>query len=286
MGGSCRLNAEERLATLVYALEAAGLRCLIMGGHAVRHYGLERFTNDFDLTVAPEGWERLSELLVTSRLIPAGAVVEGNSWRPDAFRRFRIGTLSSGQEEWLEFWLENHLLDPFPQLYSRCEIGAYGGRQLRFLSLHDLIRSKETERSKDWDDIAYLEEVQDARFHAWATAGKIDLVEALCNLRSRRGFDTLFAERKLRDGNSVRNALERTTNPITQAFLLPSGPTVVIHSAGASIEPLVERKLRSVALASPLHHSLVEIVRRRYKVSCQERDRADKETIRRKQAPQ
>ena len=34
------MNPEERLAAIVGALEAGGLSCLVMGGHAVRHYGL------------------------------------------------------------------------------------------------------------------------------------------------------------------------------------------------------------------------------------------------------
>jgi hypothetical protein len=46
------------------------------------------------------------------------------------------------------------------------------------------------------------------------------------------------------------------------------------------MEPLVEQKLRSVTPASPLHRALVEVVRRQYKVFCQDRDRADKEAIR------
>jgi hypothetical protein len=55
------LNLEERLASVVTALEATGISCLVMGGHAVQHYGLQRYTNDFDLTLAPEAWGDLRE---------------------------------------------------------------------------------------------------------------------------------------------------------------------------------------------------------------------------------
>jgi hypothetical protein len=48
------VTAEERLAAIVSALHDAGVRCLVMGGHAVRYYGLERNTIDFDLHLAPE----------------------------------------------------------------------------------------------------------------------------------------------------------------------------------------------------------------------------------------
>jgi hypothetical protein len=96
------LNPEEQLAAIVASLEAVGLSFLVMGGHAVRHYGLQRHTNDFDLTLAPEGWDDLRDRLGRTGVFPAGALVEGNSWRPGAFRRFLIGRLADGQEEWLE----------------------------------------------------------------------------------------------------------------------------------------------------------------------------------------
>jgi hypothetical protein len=251
-----------------------------MGGHAVRYYGLQRHTNDFDLALAPDGWDDLANRLARTGLFAGAGPVEGNSWRPRAFRRFLLGALPDGREEWLEFWRENHLLSPFPDLFSRREVGAYGGRELPFLSLPDLIRSKETERAKDWDDISYLEEFLDARLHARLTAGALARADALAQLRSRRGFDAYLAASGFSDAAAVRAALGQTKNPVTQAFLLPWAPEAVALRPVVPIEPLVERKLRSLVPASPLHRSLVEVVRRRYKVACQDRDRADKEAIR------
>jgi hypothetical protein len=143
------LNPDERLAAIALALESVGLSCLVMGGHAVRFYGLQRHTNDFDLTLAPDGWDDLADGLARTGLSAGAGLVEGNSWRPAAFRRFLLGNLADGQEKWLEFWRGNHLLAPFPELFARREVGPYGGRELPFLSLPDLIRSKETERAKD-----------------------------------------------------------------------------------------------------------------------------------------
>jgi hypothetical protein len=274
------LNLEERLAAIVAALDSVGLSCLVMGGHAVRFYGLQRHTNDFDLTLAPDGWDDLADRLARTGLFAGAGPVEGNSWRPGAFRRFLLGNLADGQEEWLEFWRGNHLLAPFPELFARREVGAYGGRELPFLSLPDLIRSKETERARDWDDVSYLEEFLDARLHARCVAGTIALADALAQVRSRRGFDRYLAENRFADAEAIRTALQRTANPITQALLLPWLPETVVATPVVAIEPVVERKLRSVAPASPLHRSLVEVVRRQYKVFRQDRDRADKEAIR------
>lgn len=106
------MNPEDRLAAIVAALESVGLSCLIMGGHAVRFYGLQRFTNDFDLTLSPAGWDDLVDRLARTGLFPGGRPTEGNSWRPAYFRRFLLGNLPNGAEEWLEFWKSNHLLDP------------------------------------------------------------------------------------------------------------------------------------------------------------------------------
>jgi hypothetical protein len=278
------LNPEERLAAIVVALESVGLSCLVMGGHAVRFYGLQRHTNDFDLTLGADGWDDLADRLARTGLFAVTGPVEGNSWRPGAFRRFLLGNPADGQEEWLEFWGANHLLAPFPQLFARREVGGYGGRELPFLSLPDLIRSKETERAKDWDDVSYLEEFLDARLHAQCRAGNLAVTDALAQIRSRRGFDTYLAETRFADADTIRNALERTTNPVTQAFLLPWAPAAVAATPVVPIEPVVERKLRSVGPASSLHRSLVEVVRRQYKVFCQDRDRADKEVIRAAQA--
>jgi hypothetical protein len=42
------MNPDIRLAEIVAALEGAGVRCLVMGGHAVRYYRVSRNTIDFD----------------------------------------------------------------------------------------------------------------------------------------------------------------------------------------------------------------------------------------------
>ena len=273
------MNPAERLNVVITAMESVGLQCLVMGGHAVRYYGLQRFTNDFDLALAPDGWDDLADRLKRTGLFPDTGPTEGNSWRPGGFRRFLLHAEAGRPEEWLEFWLRNHLLAPFPELFARREVGNYGSHAVPFLSLKDLIRSKETERAKDWDDISYLEEFLDERMHARCVAGEIDVADALAHLRSRRGFDTMTAEGRFSNTASVRAALSLTANPITQAFLLPWAPEAVAQPPVVTIEPLIERKIRSIAPASSLHRTLVEVVRRQYKVFCQNKDRADKQAI-------
>jgi hypothetical protein len=178
------VNTETRLAEIVTALEEVGVTRLIMDGHAVRFYGFNRSTVDFDLNVAPAAWDDLHDRLARTPFFAGKGVQEGPSWRPRKFRRFQIGRLVDGREEWLECWHNNHLLPPFPELLARSERGIYGERALSFLALPDLIRSKETERTMDWQDIAVLEEFLDFRMLARTETGDLSLGEAIGGIRS------------------------------------------------------------------------------------------------------
>lgn len=271
------MSASERLAEVLTALEAVGVRCLVMGGHAVRYYGLDRMTDDFDLHLAPDCWGDLPDRLAQSDWFRARGLVEVASWRARDFRRYQIGVLPSGREEWLEFWKGNHLLPAFADAYERRESGAYGGRVCDFLSLTDLIRAKETEREKDWVDIEYLEEIQDARLAAAALQGELPLPLSLSQLRSRRGLETHLRAGTVSDRAVVADALRLADNPITLALLLPFAAETAIETV--PIEPAIESRLRTVLGASPLHLTMVEAVRRRYKHDAKELDKADKRAI-------
>jgi hypothetical protein len=263
---------------LAEALSALGLRALLMGGHAVRFYGVDRSTIDYDFCVALDraAWDALPSLLRGSRVIATDLFREGPSWRPEAFRRFVVGALPDGREERLEFWRENHLLAPFDDLYARRTQGLYGGYPLDVLGLDDLIHSKETEREDDWRDVNLLEEIADER-RLVAARTSDDRVNALASLRSRRGFERAVSQGLLADDAAVRASWHRATHPIPRAYLLPS---IVIETAVADTQlplaPMVGA-LRTVAPGSPRHLALVEAVRRLYRREAMAADRADKE---------
>jgi hypothetical protein len=273
------VKPENRLGEIVAALEAANITSLVMGGHAVRYYGRSRDTIDFNLHLAPDDWEDLTERLAGTRLFVAKPPLEGPSGRPHSFRRFHLGRLPDGREEWLEFSWGNHLLPPFVELYARRELGQYGGRVLSFLSLPDLIRSKETERPADWQDVAVLEEFLDARLLAQVDLGGQTLPEALSGIRSRRGLETALLKGFFADAPTVQQALAAAPLAITQAFLLPFAPAAThLPPTAPAIEPVVLNHLRTVTPASHLHLALVEIIRRQYRLTAQAADRADKES--------
>lgn len=276
------MSSETRLADIVAALEVAGLKCLVMGGHAVRFYGLDRNTNDFDLHLAPENWDELTHRLRQTSLFGGQSPIEGPSWRPNVFRRFQVGVLASGREEWLEFWKHNHLLSPFGELFLRRQVGRYGDRDLPFMSLADLLRSKETEREADWVDIGFLEEFHDARLLAAVVAGECSLTSALAQLRSRRGFENHIQRGHLNDAVAMKDALSLSRFSVTQAFLMPFiGDLTTAPEPTVPLEPVVFQHLRAVEPGSNLHLALVEVVRRQYKLAAQAADRADKQAFRR-----
>ena len=275
------MNAALRLAEIVTALEQVGVTVLVMGGHAVRYYGLDRNTIDYDLHLSPVDWDNLASRLKRTSLAVGQPLTEGPSWRPGSFRRFLLGSLPDGRDEWLEFWRANHLLPPFAGLYGRREQGTYGGRLISFLSLPDLIRSKETEREKDWQDISSLEEIHDSRLFHQVTTGASPAAQALAQLRSRRGLESFWQGGFLADAAVVQEALSQTHLSITQAILLPCGGAAVVPPIpSVPMEPVVVNRLRTVTPVSALHLALIEVVRRQYKLAMQNADAADKQAIR------
>ena len=271
------VSGAERLAILAQALEEAKLRCLVLGGHAVRYYGVDRNTIDYDFHVSLPAWGDLASRLRAFTSIDLSNLVEGPSWRPNVFRRFQIGRLPDGREEWLEFWRANHLLAPFDDLWGRREIGGYGGKEVAFLGLSDLIRSKETERAGDWQDVSLLEEIRDAR-----NLGKANdlagMVHVLTELRSRVGFEQLLRKSAALDATLAASAFGMATSAITRALLLPftRAAEVTVGDPGF-IGEILAGPMRQCLPASPRHLALVEAVRRLYKKQAMDADRADKE---------
>jgi hypothetical protein len=273
-------GAEERLAAIYAEIARLGLRALVMGGHAVRFYGVDRSTVDYDLVIAldPPRWGDLLRIVAASPLLTAAR--EAQSWRPNEFRRFEIGTLPDGRPERLEFWRQNHLLAPFPELEARKVVGSYGGADVGFLGLDDLIRSKETEREDDWRDARLLEEIADERRLAAAMASlPSGAVAALSGIRSQRGFET--AQRKGIPGANewTLQAAALSVHPVTRAFLAPFVPAVPVPETmgDEATRSLLTGVLTTVEPGSTRHLALVEAVRRLYQRRCMAADRADKE---------
>lgn len=265
----------QRLIEIVSALDEAQIPHLVMGGHAVRYYGFNRETTDYDLHIPVEAGQKLSELLSNTTLF-VDTPAETTTWRGEDFRRFVLGSLPDGKEELLEFWIRNHLLDDFEALYQRREVGTYGERQVSFLSLPDLIRSKETERDSDWDDINILEGILDQRNVALAKQSG-DFVAALATLRSIRGLDAAFHAGLLADSLVAATALRIANNPITYAFLLPFAPDAEQEIPSSEILPVLLREnLARVTPCSTRHQLLIEAVRLRYKRAMQAIDLQEK----------
>lgn len=249
-----------------------------MGGHAVRHYGVDRATLDYDFHVAlgPEEWAGLAKLLRTASGLRD--LVEGPSWRPGAYRRFVIGRLSDGREERLAFWRHNHLLAPFDALFARREVAEYGGARIDFLGLADLIRSKETEREDDWRDVRLLEEIADERLLASASDGAA-IATALASLRSRKGFELAIERSLYGDRALVENAARQVTHALPAALIAPlSDPECfpVPEDQRALMAPFI-RALSAAPFASARHLALSEAIRRVYQTRAREADRIDKE---------
>jgi hypothetical protein len=261
------------------ALVESGLRFLIMGGHALRHYGVDRNTFDFDFHVSGQEAAGLAERLRATRLFARGQLVEGPSWRATDFRRYQIGVQPNGREEWLEFWFRNHLLAPFPEAYQRREEAHIEGRTLSFLALSDLIRSKETERDDDWTDVRLLEEILDNRNLA-RVGDAASRVIALSQLRSRRGFERAEHDGLLADRGAVAGAFSAAQHPVTLAYLFPFVGPDTVSTRELPLDIAVRAALKQIQCGGPRHLAIVEAVRLAYQRAARAADQADKQRIR------
>ena len=111
------MTPDEKLAHITRSLKEAGIDALVMGGHAVRYYGIDRNTIDFDFVTSLATPEELQ--LRLPQIESLGSVRAETVWRSKDFARFEIGRLPDGREEWLEFWIRNHLLGEFSALKAR-----------------------------------------------------------------------------------------------------------------------------------------------------------------------
>ena len=157
-------------------------------------------------------------------------------------------------------------------------MGAYGGGAVAFLSLEDLLHSKETERETDWQDIALLEEIQDARLLAAAATGPGGAQQALAKLRSRRGFDRGVRMGLYQDLAAVEQAIAACTHPVAYAYLAPLAPTREAAGLSAPLDSTAAAALRAAPFNSTKHLAVVEIVRRAHKRRARDVDRADKQS--------
>lgn len=145
-----------------------------------------------------------------------------------------------------------------------------------------MIRSKETERDADWEDVAALEQFRDARLLSRLRSGTVSVREALAALRSQSGL-LGYLEAGFLTAENAAAALATATNPVTQTFLIPSAPDAPVAEPVMPIEPVVLARLRTTPPVSPLHLGLIEVVRRRYIAFRKDADRRDKELVRARQ---
>jgi hypothetical protein len=143
-------------------MRAHGVEALLMGGQACILYGAAEFSRDADFAVlaSPENLDRLTGALgelqaeviavppFDVRYLERGHAIRFRCRHPDA-PGMRVDVMSRLRG-----------VDPFHELWARRTTWDLPeGFQIESLSLPDLVRSKKTQRDKDWPMIRRLVEV-------------------------------------------------------------------------------------------------------------------------------
>ena len=141
---------------LFSALNAAGIRYLLVGGQAMRLYGMPRFSMDWDFFIPPrdgKNFKRLNELLqdeLDVPLVPLGG-------RGENF-------IQTYQTRWgiLQFHLGLPGVPRFDEAEknSACRNSEHGTPVKCVSGIHLLAAKKAAGRPQDQADIAFLEELQ------------------------------------------------------------------------------------------------------------------------------
>ncbi len=140
----------ERIAS---SLNAVGARYAVLGGFAMQYYGFARPTQDLDLLVdpAPENVERLRQGL---SILSDGAVLEVEPTDLVDYGVVRVA------DEVVVDLLARACDVTFDDAEPRLEHAVVGSARVPYLSIGDLVRSKQTIRPKDAMDRQYLAAIQ------------------------------------------------------------------------------------------------------------------------------
>ena len=146
------------MADLLRLFAARGVEFLVCGGHAVAFHGYVRMTMDLDILILP-GKPNAARIMAALQdfgfgqagITAAAFETEGTAISLGA-QPNQIDLLTSISSRSAETVFRNAVW------------GEIGGQEVRFVSLHDLVRAKrEAARPKDRVDIDELERVQKAR---------------------------------------------------------------------------------------------------------------------------
>lgn len=140
----------EDLLALCRSLNAHGARYVVVGGFAVNYHGLTRATMDIDLLVETS-MENQAKVKKSLEVLPDKAVLEIANDDINDFVVIRVG------DEIVVDLMASACGVGYAEAAKDLETVSIEGVQIPFVSAATLLRMKQTYRSKDETDRAYLE---------------------------------------------------------------------------------------------------------------------------------
>ena len=145
------LAAMEILRTIVLYAGSKGMPFLVIGGHAINSYGLDRHTGDLDLVVPRSAKPQWLELMALLRY-----AIGQNT---DTFSRFRPDTIAAWPIDLM--FVDDRTFEKMNAASTRAEFGAVqapvaGMAHLIALKIHAMKELQDHRAARDFSDLLFL----------------------------------------------------------------------------------------------------------------------------------
>jgi len=142
-------------------MDRSGVRCLLTGGQACVVYGAAEFSKDVDFVVLAdsENFEKIQSVAGNLRAETIAVPPFERAYLDEGLAIHLRCTVAEANGMRVDLMSRMRNVDPFPEIWKRRSTFEFGKTTVEIMGVVDLVKSKKTQRLKDWPMIQRLMEV-------------------------------------------------------------------------------------------------------------------------------
>jgi len=152
---------DPRTSNVLETMSEHGVRCLLVGGQACVIYGAAEFSKDVDFLVMAdaENFERIRKAASALKAEVIAVPPFEKKYLDEGLAIHLRGGVPGAEDFRIDLMSKMRGVGPFAELWERRTIVEGESFSINLMSVADLVRSKKTQREKDWPMIQRLVEV-------------------------------------------------------------------------------------------------------------------------------